>query len=83
MKTKEIKVYVHKDYIMNTSATMYFDLKDIRYTRNYIEAKLTIEIPDKSVTITESEFDKVSSRIIGNSSYSELVIKQFKEAIGF
>lgn len=64
MKTKEIDVWVKEDFNdkYSTSGIYYFnrsDLLDDNYRNIPYKAKLIIEIPEKKIEITESEFDRV------------------------
>jgi len=62
-RTKEIDVWVKKSFEMNFSNNYIADVHN-RPTELYpIKAKLIIEIPEKKITITESEFNEASKVI--------------------
>ena len=81
IRTKEIDVYVHQGFldkgwdcmsVMERSTPPEFTLK----------AKLLIEIPEKKITITESQFDAAISRASGmavNYNY----VNDIKKELGF
>lgn len=82
MKTKEIDVLVSKSDINMNSV----DIEVINHQRDYhprndqYKAKLIIEIPEKKIEITESEFDKAYSKCFIETN---LGFMRLKEELGF
>ena len=60
MKTKEIDVWItidrYRQMLNNEFETGYYSLKE-EGTGDEVKAKLIIEIPEKKIEITESQFD--------------------------
>jgi hypothetical protein len=82
MKTREIEVWINKDSFMNETdaRTAVCNYQFI----NSIKAKLIIEIPEREITIKESEFESVLNRYIcENPSIKTLngIMEAFKEKL--
>ena len=84
MKTIKLDVWVDRDYkpemAQDNSILVYKEIEDT-YGTDPIKATLTIEIPEKKITITESEFDKKWEYAIGNNFDEDL--DSFKQELGF
>jgi hypothetical protein len=83
MKTKEIDVWVQDTLVSDAydySGYIHRKPKD-----GYLKAKLIIEIPEKKITITESEFEEVWSRYIScHQGFSDInYMISFKKELGF
>ena len=89
MKTKEIEIFLPKYVIdvdpcdITRSRHAEFLIKDPRqkYAANFringhdtVKAKLIIELPERKVTITETQFDealKMSDAVVGRNEFKE------------
>lgn len=81
MKTKEIDVWVCKNTFnkSNSHLWVYKNFYKAPEGIQYLKAKLIIEIPEKKVTITESEFDDaLKNCFIGDNNSRYL-----KKELGF
>jgi len=83
MKTKEIDVWIPRCRVYEQDIETY-STKDeaIRQWDDEIyKAKLIIELPEKKIEITESEFDAAYSRAL--SSYTRFPKEAIKKQLGF
>ena len=80
MKTKEIVVWVRPDEIDSNGISCQTN----RHDKWQIEAKLIIEIPEKKIEITESEFNDISAEVIANypnnHTATSAVTRAYREA---
>jgi len=86
MKTKEFDCFVHKRVLSQKdmySEIRFFDCED------HIKAKLIIEIPDKKIEITESQFDEIFKKLSCFGVGSKLwhiyrnFHREYKKELGF
>lgn len=85
MKTKEIACWVHKDINFRSTVGPTIFLEKNEMHGFNVKAKLIVELPEKSVTITESEFDEIVhahdmtlyENVTPNSLYKHLKKKIF------
>tara|TARA_R110002096_G_scaffold232683_2_gene422604 strand:+ start:6646 stop:6921 length:276 start_codon:yes stop_codon:yes gene_type:complete len=91
MKTEEIDVWVDRDEFDNYDAAdcTYVLLHEKNITSVYLKAKIIIEMPEKTITVTESEFDEaIKAHGEQDLRYRELVIdnvfaSKLKKELGF
>lgn len=85
MKTIEHEVYIFKDHFKNypiNECDLHLE-KEIDFKDHYLKAKLIVEIPEKRITITESEFDKIVENFNFHAMPYSAVLDNFKKEIGF
>ena len=72
-RTREIEVWIHKNVIVNGVYEKGSKILPLHEYPNceWVEAKLIIELPERKVTISESEFDEAWARNTG-TTFSEL-----------
>ena len=83
MKTKTIDVWVDEKQFEK------YDMYDCDYLLesekdpdiDYLKAKIIVELPEKKIEITESEFDRKWEYAIGNNFDEDL--DSFKQELGF
>jgi hypothetical protein len=83
MKTKEIEVWVNDNFI-EYKVGIGDVVRDIGFEQfingnKATKAKLIIEIPEKKIEITESEFDEA----VGNVGLGSNMTKYLKKELGF
>lgn len=92
MKTKEIDVWVQKLVISDKyKYEAFMEGRSCQMSRTekdgYYKAKLIIEIPEKKIEITESEFDKVYATYISalgvDKHYQFEHMVEMKKELGF
>jgi len=85
VKNKEIECFVHRDLIEKLWDQAVVS-KSIKSKKDHYSAKLIIEIPEKKIEITESDFDRAISLYGAHNlevkTYSGLV-KTLKKELGF
>jgi len=79
MKTKEIDVWVLKECVRHTYNSGSWNTKESLDFN--VKAKLIIEIPEKKIEITESEFDEAVTAVIIRDGY--YCTKTLKKELGF
>lgn len=92
MKTREIDVWVSKDfqkYILEHKSGYYKEnlgIGNVNTARDSVKAKLIIELPEQKIEITESEFNRVTKLYAAQNldvkTYSGLV-ETLKKQLGF
>ena len=78
MKTKEIDVWICSDFL-NGHEEIFDSISEKKIDEFNIKAKLIIEIPEKKIEITESEFDEAYA----NAGFSNNLYDNFKKELGF
>lgn len=84
MKTKEIEVYVHEGFENwdDDSCLIHSNVYNKKHTNYTVKAKLIIEIPEKKIEITESDFERIVKEyaVIDDGSN---VWRDLKKDLGF
>ncbi len=81
-KTKEIKVVLHK--VGQHTYRLHNDMFSIENAPEIIEGKLIIEIPEKKIEITESQFDEAMKRAdLSSCLVSDCDKHSLKKELGF
>lgn len=84
MKTKEIDVVIYKEDGGDYDLTSYIGRSKLNeYGVNSFKAKLIIELPEKKIEITESQFDEAWSKISRVFVDDSLTAQDLKKELGF
>ena len=76
MELKTIEVHVHKKFMDHDPIRIYIGHCSDN-NEHYLNAKLTIEVPDKKITITENELAKAIGSAMDNRETQKLLVKLF------
>jgi len=88
MRTKEIEVYIkEKDFQESNNgenhltSVSYYLKSELKTHLKYLKAKIIIEIPEKTVTITEGQFNKAYDVFLEDCPFPR--VSELKKALGF